>query len=287
MPLRSIAARPGRGAGFGLVGLMLLTAACSSGGSATKATARVTPAARAASRPQRIELVSTNEISAGFGQGIAKATGGWIVSGTNVLARTDEAMNVLNSLNPAIPADWAAKGFNHVGDIDVVGNVLYAPFEQSDYAKGEQAMARYDATTLAFRDAVIVHQSHNSFVAVDPVHHIAYSTNLFDDRALVRYDLAHAWKPLSPLRFSQRLVHIQGGAVGAGAFWISTNDPTHGVFRVDLTTGRVQRLGGTGHDGGEGEGIAYAKTGGAVLHTLTLDANITPNYADHWKLADA
>lgn len=282
----SIAARPGRGRGFAVLAVMLLAAACSSGGSATKA-ATPTPPATSAARPQRIELVSTNEISAGFGQGIAKAAGGWIVSGTNVLARTDEAMNVLNSVIPAIPADWAARGFNHVGDIDVVGNVLYAPFEQSDYAKGEQAMARFDATTLAFRDAVIVHQSHNSFVAVDPVHHIAYSTNLFDDDALLRYDLTHAWKPLPPLRFSQPLVHIQGGAVGAGAFWISTNDPTHGVFTVDLTTGRVRRLGGTGHLGGEGEGIAYAKTAGAVLHTLTLDAIITPNYADHWKLVDA
>lgn len=282
----SIATRPGRGRGFAVLVLLLITSACSSGGSAAKPGTATSPAT-AAARSHRIELVSTNEISAGFGQGIAKATGGWIVSGTNVLARTDEAMNVLNSVSPAIPADWAAQGFNHVGDIDVVGNVLYAPFEQSDYAKGEQAMARFDATTLAFRDAVIVHQSHNSFVAVDPIHHIAYSTNLFDDDALLRYDLAHAWKPLRPLRFSQPLVHIQGGAVGAGAFWISTNDPTHGVFTVDLTTGRVHRLGGTGHDGGEGEGIAYAKTAGAVLHTLTLDAIITPNYADHWKLVDA
>ena len=65
-----------------------------------------------------------------------------------------------------------------------------------------------------------------------------------------------------------------------------SSDLTHGVFTVDLKTGRVRRLGSTTHLGGEGEGIAYARFAGAVLHTLTLDAKIAPNYADHWKLAD-
>ena len=67
---------------------------------------------------------------------------------------------------------------------------------------------------------------------------------------------------------------------------MSTNDPTHGVFVADLHTGRVRRLGSTRHLGGEGEGIAYAPFAGAVLHTLTLDAKIAPNYADHWKVSN-
>lgn len=277
----SIAARRGRSRSSAAIALVLLAAACSSGGSTAKAP---TPPSTAAPRPQHLELVSHDEPSPAYGQGIAKTSSGWILSGTNVLAHADPAMKVLDQLSPAIPPEWAAKGFNHVGDIDVVGDILYVPFEQSDYSKNEQAMARYRATTFAFIDAVPVHQSHNSFVAVDGARQIAYSTNLFDDRALLRYDLRRGWKPLTPVRLSTPLVHIQGGAVGGGAFWISTNDPTHGVFTVDLKTGRVQRLGSTTHLGGEGEGIAYAQIEGAVLHTLTLDPKIAPNYADHWKL---
>lgn len=258
---------------------VLALSACSSGTSSGAAHHPAPPPL-----PTGIKLVSTDEPSPAYGQGIAKTPSGWILSGTNVLVRTDTAMHAIQQLSPAIPAGWAARGFNHVGDVDVVGTVLYVPFEQSDYSKGEQAMARYDAETLRFIDAVIVHQSHNSFVAVDARARIAYSTNLFDDHALLRYDLTHGWKPLPPLRLSRPLVHIQGGAVGAGRFWLSTNDPTHGVFVADLHTGRVRRLGSTGHLGGEGEGIAYASFGGAVLHTLTLDANIAPNYADHWML---
>ena len=269
-----------RGSGTALLVTALLTfAACSSASSQG-----ATHSSSTAPLPTGIRLVSTDEPSPAYGQGIAKAPSGWILSGTNVLVRTDTAMHALQQLSPAIPAEWAVRGFNHVGDVDVVGTVLYVPFEQPDYSKGEQAMARYDAETLRFMDAVIVHQHHNSLVAVDPHARIAYSTNLFDDRALLRYDLTHNWKPLPPLRLSRPLVHIQGGAVGAGRFWISTNDPTHGVFVADLETGRVHRLGSTGHLGGEGEGIAYAPFAGAMLHTLTLDAKIAPNYADHWKL---
>ena len=67
----------------------------------------------------------------------ASRPSGWILSGTNVLVRTDTAMHTLQQLSPAIPAEWAVRGFNHVGDVDVVGTVLYVPFEQPDYSKGD------------------------------------------------------------------------------------------------------------------------------------------------------
>ena len=42
-------------------------------------------------------------------------------------------------MTEAIPADWAARGFNHIGDVDVAGRYVYAPYEQPDYERGEQA----------------------------------------------------------------------------------------------------------------------------------------------------
>src|SRR5438132_13864565 len=77
-----------------------------------------------------------------YNQGVARVAGGWILSGTNsplpgtdLLARTDEQLHVLLQNQPAIPAQWRAQGYHHIGDIDVVGNVIFPPFEQDDYTK--------------------------------------------------------------------------------------------------------------------------------------------------------
>ncbi len=73
--------------------------------------------------------------------------GGWIFSATDSLWRTDDQLNVVKHISPAIPPAWKAKGFDHIGDIDVVGKYIYAPFEEPDYSKGHQATARYDRKT--------------------------------------------------------------------------------------------------------------------------------------------
>jgi hypothetical protein len=272
-------------AGVVAVALALVLAACGSGAGRQAATTTTTRPVRLATG---ITLSSTDEIEPGYAQGIARHGDGWILSGTTVLGHATEAGTILDKVMPAIPADWAARGYNHAGDVDVVGATLYVPFEQSDYQRGEQAMARYDATTLRFIDATPVHQHHNSFVAVDGKRGIAYSTDWFDDDALLRYDVAHGWKPLSPLRLRRKLGHIQGGAVGGGQFFLSTDDARNGVYGVDLRTGAVRFLGSTGHGAGEAEGIAYtppaAATHGAELHTVTADVRIVPVYVDHWTI---
>ena len=104
-----------------------------------------------------------------------------------------------DSVQPAIPSKWKARGYDHIGDIDVVDNVVYAPLEQPDYTIGKQAMLTYDATTLAYRGGVEIAQHENSFVTVDRSTHIAYSMDRFGGRALTRYDTTRRWRPLTPL----------------------------------------------------------------------------------------
>ncbi len=98
--------------------------------------------------------------------------------------------------SPAIPAAWMARGFVHIGDIDVVGNVHLRAVRGARLLEGPPGHARYDATTLRFVDAVMLPQHQNSFVTVDPTTMIAYSMDEFDGNALLRYDVAHGWKPL-------------------------------------------------------------------------------------------
>ena len=114
-----------------------------------------------------LQVRSQQKIPFRFNQGVTRVAGGWILSGTDTLGRVDDRLKVVIEQAPAIPTEWAARGYRHVGDVDAAGGVLYAPLEQHDFNAGRQATARYDPTSLRFLDAVELPQHENSFVAVD------------------------------------------------------------------------------------------------------------------------
>ena len=218
-----------------------------------------------------------------YAQGVARVPGGWIFSGTNSLWRTDDQLREVTHVGPAIPPAWRAKGYDHVGDVDVVGEYVYAPLEQPDYSKGYQAIARYSVATLRFVDAVMIPQHENSFVTIDPATMTAYSMDHFDGAALTRYDVAHGWKRLAPLKLSRLLHHTQGADVYGGAIWISTDDPQHGIYRVDTQTRAVTQVARMGHAGGEGEGIDATNLPSGFLHVLCVDRTLVPVWFEHFR----
>ena len=229
-------------------------------------------------------LSSEQKLAPGYNQGIARVDDGWILSGTTVIARVDDDLESSASVSPAIPADLAARGYDHVGDIDVVGEFVYAPLEQPSYELGEQVTARYDVTTLAFVDSVTLPQHENSFVTIDPATMTAYSLDRFGGDAILRYDVAAGWAPLPPLAMSRFLDKVQGGDVSGSYVWLATSDPRNRMFRVDLDDGTVVGLGSAGHVGGEGEGIDATKLRGGRLHTLTVDPKRTPVWLGHFAV---
>jgi hypothetical protein len=274
---------------LGLSGLALVAGCSSSAENAAdnntsttvRASNQVTSTTTVPLRP--VTLASQQKLSPLWAQGVARVPGGWIFSGTNSLWKTDEILKDVLHVGPAIPEAWKAKGFNHIGDIDVVGNYIYAPFEQPDYAKGHQATARYDRNTLRFVDAVMLPQHENSFVTIDPATMTAYSMDHFDGDALLRYDVVHDWRPLPPLRLSKLLHRTQGADVYGGAIWISTDDAQHGVYRVDMSTGATTRVARLGHPGGEGEGIDATALPSGFLHALCVDAKLVPVWFEHFR----
>ena len=219
-----------------------------------------------------------------YSQGVAAISGGWIFSGTDWLARTDSDLHQTLINTRAIPKAWTARGYNHIGDIDVIGNIVYAPFEEPNYALGHQATAMYDARTLQFISAVVLKQHQNSFVTVDPATMIAYSMDEFGGAALLRYDTRQAWKPLTPLRMSRFVDKVQGADVADGAVWLSTDDATKGLYRVDLATGRVDPLVSQGYPKGEGEGIDATPLPTGLLHALIVAGVITPVYLHDYRV---
>jgi hypothetical protein len=270
-----------------LVALVLAGAGCSSS-SKPQAVVPSTTAQSTTTAPRPVfgpaTLTGQQQLSGYYTQGVARVPGGWIFSGTNSLWRTDEQLHVVRMISPAIPAAWAAKGFKHVGDIDVVGRYIYAPLEQMPYTKGQQATARYDRVTLRFVDAVMLPQHQNSFVTVDPTTMTAYTQDEFDGNTLLRYDVAHGWKPLPQLHMSKVLHHTQGADVAHGQIWISTDDAQKGIYRVDLQTGAVSLVAKMGHAGGEGEGIDATDLPSGLLHSMCVDKKYVPVWFEHFRI---
>jgi hypothetical protein len=271
--------------------LLVAATACSS--SAKPAAAPAPTSATTTTRPAAVAVLgplhkaSEQAISAVYAQGVAHIPNGWIFSGTNSLWRTDNALKEVVSANPALPAAWSTRGFNHIGDIDVIGKYIYAPLEQPDYTKGRQATARFDRDTLRFVDAVTLPQHENSFVTIDPETMTAYSMDHFDGNTLLRYDVAHSWKRLPVLRLSTTLHHTQGADILNGVIWISTSDTRNDLYGVDLRTGKVRSNGSMGHTGGqgEGEGLDATALASGFVHTLCIDPKINPVWLEHFALA--
>ena len=234
---------------------------------------------------------SEQSLPLAFNQGIARVEGGWILSGTNsplpgtdMIERVDDRLNVVTVLPLAIPADLRTKGYDHVGDIDVVGDVIYAPFEQPNYDLVHQVTARYDATTLAFIDSVELAQHENSFVTVDETTMTAFSMDHFDGDTLQRYDVNAGWAALPPLQLTMTLHHTQGADIADGAVWIATSDDHNGVYRVDITTGVTTSVGSLGHQGAEGEGIDATVLASGAFHALVNDVSAATVHLGHYDL---
>src|SRR5690242_943923 len=118
-----------RRAGTVVVALMALVGAgCSSSSSMTSPTSRPLATTATTTPPVfRAHVVHETVVSPAYRQGIARIPGGWVFSVNDALFRADDKYRETKRLAPAIPPQYAARGFNHIGDIDVVGNTIYAP----------------------------------------------------------------------------------------------------------------------------------------------------------------
>jgi hypothetical protein len=240
---------------------------------AALATACAPPAVQA---PVSAQITRTVEVSPLYRQGVARVEGGWIYSFNDGLFRTDDADVETAALRPAIPEEWKARGYNHIGDIDVVGDVLYAPLEQPDYEQGRQAVLLYSASALEFRSGFEVDQHENSFLTVDPATRIAYTLDRFGGDELLRYAVDEGWTRLEPLALSKFVDKVQGADVAEGAIWLASDDAIKGLYRIDLASGRVEDLGSIGYLDGETEGIDATRAGSRLLRVLSIDARQVP-----------
>lgn len=270
----------------------LVVVSCSSNNTAAPpaagsgATGTTAPATTTTVAPVQATLTSEVEVSGAYRQGVARVPDGWVFSTNLALYRTTEdPADVTVKNEAAIPPDWTAKGYNHIGDIDVVDGIIYAPIEQPDYDRTVQAMFRYDATTLQFLDGVEIKQRENSFVTVDPSTLTAYSMMEFGGKAFTRYDIKAGWKPLEPMPMTMLVDKVQGADIADGALWLASDDDKKGLYRVIMASGQTDQIGTVGHLDGETEGIDSTRLPSGLLHVLSIDAKLLPVRLAHFAVS--
>lgn len=227
-------------------------------------------------------------VNPGYRQGVAHLDdGGWIFSGTTVLARVDAALEQQVADTTAVPDEFVPDGYEHIGDVDVADGVLYVPLEQPEYQRDTQIMACFDPETLTMTGSQEVAQRHNSFITVDGDR--AYSMKGFSGDQILVYELGDGctFEPLEPIQMSVRLDKVQGADVAAGALWLATDDPERAMFRVDLETGAVSRIGAMSNVApeGEGEGIDATTTDEGLLHVVNIVDTLDVRF-EHFDVTD-
>ena len=224
-------------------------------------------------------------------QGIATDGTTWYFSWKLGLSRvTLDSKTVLTTNALAIPAQLAALGADHIGDIDYYNGKLYAPIEDGSSYR-HPYIALYDATTLTYTGTAYplplsVQPDGAPWVAVDPARGYVYSSAYDPTPALNVYSLAdmHLVKTV-PL--STTIGSIQGAKIYQGVLYASSNNDAKSLYRIDPDTGQVTDVFDRASSlpaGSETEGLAFLATSdGAQMHALDVVSSRLASYLYNYR----
>lgn len=188
-------------------------------------------------------------------------------------------------------------GGTHIGDVDAIDGIVYAPLEDGEQDLGvitindpeyqQSHIVLYDANTLRYtgvkypvppdlqRDGV-------PWIAIDPATREAYTgewgmtrdtLNVFD----LEMNLKRTLPLVYPASFGEgfHLSRIQGGEVFGGALYVARDDEQQTIYKIDMFSGLVTRLFSlNGTEPSELEGLAIHPTAdGALLHVILITDN--------------
>lgn len=226
--------------------------------------------ANVATTSMQLQSTSPNVFSH---QGVAWDGAHYYVSSTNTLTKYTAGWAVVTTnTNPVGDVGF---GTNHVGDIEVINGIIYAPVENyvSISVFSAQRIARFSASTLAYIDSVSISaQGHEaSSLAYCPIDGLLYVSSYADGSKLWKYNpLTMGY--VGSMSLSSTLTRVQGVTYWQGAFWVNSGD-TKKTFRVEYG-GTVR---GSVYEAVEAdaeyEGIGHTDSGLIVL----VDSIASPN----------
>jgi len=242
------------------------------------------------------KTVFTGDATTSKKQGVTTDGTNWYFSGTNILERTDGNYNRNLLAAPGIPhvleipSQFSDAGLNHIGDIDYADGLLYISLDSSvadpvtGYRYNNPVFAIYNASDLSYTGKAFALNPPNgtidiaSWVAVDAKNGLGYGMAYNNATELAVYNLAD-WSFKEYIPLSQTVDAAQGGKLLDGWMYFSANDETNGIYRANLKTGEVEKLGNLqSPDGQETEGLAFKMTkDGWKLHVLNREHLDGPN----------
>ncbi|MEO5757033.1 MAG: autotransporter domain-containing protein [Mesorhizobium sp.] len=242
------------------------------------------------------KTVFTGDATTSKKQGVTTDGTNWYFSGTNIIERTDDKYNRNLVSAPGIPhvleipSQFSDAGLNHIGDIDYADGLLYISLDSSvaDPITGNRynnpVFAIYNASDLSFTGkAYALNPPHGtidiaSWVAVDAKNGLGYGMAYNNATELAVYNLSD-WSFKEYIPLSQAVDAAQGGKLLDGWMYFAANDQTNGIYRANLKTGEVEKLGNLqSPDGQETEGLAFKMTkDGWKLHVLNREHLDGPN----------
>ena len=239
-------------------------------------------------------------------QGVTHDGNGWIFSWQGGLERTSL------SYNTAAVATWPYDNFSelevepdgtnhvggtHIGDVDTIDGLIYAPIEDGEEDLGvitlndpeyqQSYVALYDAATLLYTGVKYpvppeLAPDGVPWVAIDEVARELYTGAWgMPTDTLNVFDLEMNFKRTLPLTYPAsfgagfHLSRIQGGEILNGALYAARDDAGQTMFKIDLSTGEVVPLFSLGWpEPAELEGLAIHPTpDGALLHVILIKDN--------------
>jgi PEP-CTERM motif len=148
-----------------------------------------------------------------------------------------------------IPASLSSLGYDHIGDIDYANGLIYASLDDSQTTPhyDQPAIAVFDASTLAYTGTVYTlnppdgHVDVASWVAVDAKDNLAYGMAYNSATEMAVYNLTD-FSFVKYVQLSSPLDQVQGGKIFGDWMYMSSNDDSRSVYRVNLLDGTVEDL---------------------------------------------
>lgn len=199
-------------------------------------------------------------------QGVAFTGAGWLFSWQLGLSRTDLAYQVQVNETAAIPAAMALQyGTNHIGDIDLQDQTLYAGMEDHpNYA--HPRVGFFDAQSLSFERSVgLDHALQPDGVPWVAVWNGQLVTSAWNPAASINL-FGMDGSTVGSIALRPASSRIQGAKVVGGMLYAARDTTPKEVDKIVLETGTALVL-FTLPDVGEQEGIAV---GSGMLHTLDI-----------------
>ncbi|MBC7538649.1 MAG: hypothetical protein H7281_07500 [Bacteriovorax sp.] len=165
-------------------------------------------------------------------------------------------------------------GIDHIGDIDIHENDLYASLQDARKFN-HPIVGVYDASSLRLKKTFLLPLDWQSdgvpWVAVDHIKKVIVSSHFGSVKKINLYDMINLW-PVRQIDIDTTISGIQGGKIVGKYLLVNANDDISkrfAMYSINLETGAVKKLILYPNDVREIEGLSIvASNSGCNLYTL-------------------